>query len=69
MLGEMSRLLMRYHLESWANWATETAEVVKSDPGEGLMIISSAYDQGDMSSVILGGEPSNPGPPWLGNIR
>lgn len=42
-IGEMSRLLMRYRQESWANWAAETAEVVKSNPGEGLRIISRMY--------------------------
>ena len=65
MLGEMSRLLMRYHQQSWAKWATETAEVVKSDPDEGLRIISRAYGQGELISITLSGEPSDPGPPWL----
>ncbi len=65
MLGEMWRLLARYHQEPWANWVAETAEVLKSDPAEGLRIINSAYSQGEISSLTLSGEPRDPGPAWL----
>jgi hypothetical protein len=67
MLGEMSRLLARYNQESWAKWAEETAEVIKSNPDQGLTIISHTYSQEDVSSLVLSGEPKDPGPSWLGN--
>jgi hypothetical protein len=67
MLGEMSRLLARYRQESWAGWARETAETLKSSPAEGLSVISDAYTRGDISSLVLDGEPSEAGPPWLEN--
>lgn len=65
LLGEMGRLLERYGQDSWAAWAAETAEVVKADPPEGLRIVSSTYDQGEIFSVTLSGEPRDPGPAWL----